>query len=191
MHEPAATVVQSWDPGPAPALPSRGRRPAFWQRATSRLSTVLLAVLGGFMVLVAGLLLAGIKPRVEATGSMEPVLSPGDLVFIREIPAYEARVGDVVAFQEPTGRQRVIVHRVTRVERVPGERLAFTTKGDANRTAETWQIRTDGRMGIMSFSVPYAGRALAPFRGIPWGVVPLLTALALGGLALRRIWSAG
>lgn len=191
MHEPATTVVQSWDPGPAPAFPSRGRRPAFWHRATGRLSSVLFAVLGGFALLMVGLVLAGIKPRVEATGSMEPVLSPGDLVFVREVPAYEARVGDIVAFEEPGPGRRIIMHRVTEVERVPGGRLAFTTKGDANTASETWQIPVDGRMGMMSFSVPFAGKALAPFRGIPWGVLPLLTALGLGAIALRRIWSAG
>lgn len=189
MSEPAATVAQSWDPGPAPAFPSRGRRPAFWRRAAARMSAVLLAFLVGSAVLVVGLLFAGIKPRVEATGSMEPVLSPGDLVFVREIPAYEARVGDVVAFQDPSGRDRIIVHRATKIAAMPGDRLAFTTRGDANTASETWQVRTEGRMGIVSFSVPLAGKLLTPFRGIPWGLLPLLATLALGGLALKRIWS--
>ncbi len=191
MRESTATVVQSWDPGPAPAIPSRGRRPAFWRRAAGLVSAVLLAFLVGSAVLVVGLILAGIKPRVEATGSMEPALSPGDLVFVREIPAYEARVGDVVAFQDPSGRDRIIVHRATKIAAVPGDRLAFTTRGDANRASESWQVRTEGRMGIVSFSVPFAGTLLTPFRGIPWGLLPLLATVALGGLALRRIWSAG
>lgn len=189
MHEPTATAVQSWDPGPAPALPSRGRRPVFWRRALGRLSAALLIALVVAAVAMVGLVLAGIKPRVEATGSMEPVLSPGDLVFVREIPAYEARVGDVVAFQEPTGRRRIIVHRATDIALLPGDRLSFTTKGDANRASEAWQIRAEGRMGIVSFSVPFAGRVLAPFRAIPWGLLPLLATVALGGLALKRIWS--
>ncbi len=190
MHEGTATAVQTWDPGPAPAFPSRGRRPALWRRVLGRVSLVLLVALVVSAVVTVGLVLVGIKPRVEATGSMEPVLSPGDLVFVREVPAYEARVGDVVAFQEPSGRRRIIVHRATKIAPMPGDRLAFTTKGDANTASETWQIRADGRMGMVSFSVPFAGKVLSPFRGIPWGILPLLATLALGGLAVKRIWSA-
>lgn len=178
---------QSWDPGPALAITRPGRRVAPWRRTARAISGFVLVILLAGAVAMTGMIAVGVRPRVEATGSMEPYLSPGDLVFIRDVAAHEPRVGDVVAFRQPGG-DRVIVHRATRIAPEPGERLVFTTRGDANTASETWRIRADGRMGIVSFRVPEAGRVLRALGATPWGILPLAATMLLGVLALRRIW---
>jgi signal peptidase I len=184
-----APIVQAWDPGPS-LTPSVDVGQPLVRRLAGHLATAALVALVAAASLITVLMVAGIQPRTEATGSMEPVLSPGDLVFLQPAKAYEARVGDIAAFRDPAGTDRVIVHRVMKVEPIPGGRLAFTTKGDANSTGESWEIRSSGEMGLVMLHVPTAGRLLRPFQGLPWGVAPIVALLGIGVLLMRRIWSA-
>lgn len=85
------------------------------------------------------------------SGSMEPQIPVGSLVFAEPVPPREIRQGDVIAFWSGNS---VIVHRVTENR---AEEREFVTKGDAN-TAE--DIRGAGYaqfIGRISRHIPYAG----------------------------------
>lgn len=85
------------------------------------------------------------------SGSMEPQIPVGSLVFAEPVPPREVRQGDVIAFWSGSS---VIVHRVTENRTEESE---FSTKGDAN-TAE--DIRGAGYaqyIGRISRHVPFAG----------------------------------
>ena len=64
----------------------------------------------------------GYGASVVLSGSMEPALSVGDLLIVRQQPAYE--VGDIVVYQSGT---TPVVHRILSID----EEMV-TTKGDAN-----------------------------------------------------------
>lgn len=68
----------------------------------------------------AGLgLLAGRFHRIVVEGSsMEPALSPGDRLLV--MPALRLRRGDVVAVADPRVPARLLVKRVTSLDRSPG-----------------------------------------------------------------------
>ena len=66
----------------------------------------------------------GIGSSVVLSGSMEPELYTGDLIFIKESETYE--VNDVVVFQEGN---MAVVHRIISID---GDTVV--TKGDANNT---------------------------------------------------------
>ena len=68
------------------------------------------------------------------TGSMRPLLQPGDAVLVRRIPASELRPGDVVSFRSPADNRITVTHRVLTVDNVAGVAM---TKGDANRSADS------------------------------------------------------
>ena len=55
--------------------------------------------------------LAGYQTFTILSGSMEPAISTGDLVFDERISAADAGVGDVITFPEP-GTRRLITHRL-------------------------------------------------------------------------------
>ena len=64
----------------------------------------------------------GIGASVVLSGSMEPTLSVGDLLIVKEQPGYE--VGDIVVYQSGS---MPVVHRIVDVAED-----TVTTRGDAN-----------------------------------------------------------
>lgn len=109
---------------------------------------------------LAGPLAFGARPYTVLTGSMEPAISPGDVVVAERIAPQEARVGDVVMFRDPADQERTITHRVTRIRRA-SEHVWFVTRGDANDHGERWRIAGDGRLGRVVYTVPAVGHLAA------------------------------
>lgn len=137
---------------------------------------------------VAGPLALGDHPHTDLTGSMEPAISPGDVVINEEITPSEARVGDVVTFRDPADQAKELTHRVVSVRRA-GSHLWFVTKGDANNTRERWRVPADGRIGRLVYTVPWVGHVAVltrtPFGWLLLVGVPLLL---LAAAELVRIW---
>lgn len=149
----------------------------------------LATVVGVALVaVVAGLVIAGYRPLVVRSGSMEPGIRTGDLIVTRLSAPAEAEVGDIVTFQDPTRGGDLVTHRVIR--RTPTEQgFRFVTRGDANTGVERWSIPREGTLGIHDATVPRAGYVMSwlgspPARLLALGLGGLLLALTL----LRRIW---
>ncbi len=64
------------------------------------------------------------------TGSMEPTIPTGSLAVVHQIPADEARVGDIVTVDRPG--QLPVTHRVTSVTPLGSGATSITLRGDAN-----------------------------------------------------------
>lgn len=130
----------------------------------------------------------GFKSFTVMSGSMEPAIGTGSVVVERPIAPRDARVGDVVTFQDPEGTGRLITHRVMRV-RVGGSTASFVTKGDANNTAERWNVPADGSIGRVAYDVPKVGYVMA-YAGGRHGRLLLiaLPALLLAAFEIARIW---
>ncbi len=76
--------------------------------------------------------LFGVKSplAVVTSGSMNPTLKRGDLIFIYKVPASDIKVGDIVVFRVPWS-ETPIVHRVVEIYNEGGVEV-FITKGDNN-----------------------------------------------------------
>jgi len=163
------------------------RRPSF--RTISRVTTALVA--GAVVTLVAGyaaLLVAGFKPVAVYSGSMRPTLGVGSLAVDRVVPASSVRVGDVITFNDPYGKGRLITHRVVQI--VPTKHgLAYRTKGDFNKARDPWAVKLTDKVGRVAFDVPLAGYVLyyAHTREIRSALLVIFLITMLGG-ALRWIW---
>ena len=157
---------------------------------------VLERLAGGLFVLLCVLAIGagtawvvGYTPLVDRSDSMSPALRAGDLLITDRIAAEEARPGQMVTFRDEALGGRSVTHRVVRVVR-QGDRLAFTTRGDANRTGEDWTIQAHADLSRVAWRVPHVGSAAL------WAMSPLVRFL-LAGLgcallswtALRRVWS--
>jgi signal peptidase I len=158
-------------------------------RTIARVATALLA--GAVVTLVAayaGLLLVGFKPVAVYSGSMRPTLGVGSLAVDRVVPASSVRVGDVITFNDPYVKGRLVTHRVAQI--VPTKNgLAYRTKGDANAARDPWAIKLNDKVGRVAFHVPLAGYALwyahtREIRALLLGAFALFVLVAL----LRRIW---
>lgn len=140
-------------------------------------------------LLIAGPLALGDHPATDLTGSMEPTISPGDVVINEEIAPTEARVGDVVTFRDPEEQSKMLTHRIVSMRPLKDGRYAFVTQGDANNTQEHWRVPADGQIGRVLYTVPWVGNIAVfartkPGMGLLIGV-PLLLILAE---ELLRIW---
>ena len=96
----------------------------------------------------------GYQAYAVVSGSMEPAISTGSLVYVKGMEPEEVRTGEVIAYYGGRDQNSVITHRV--VENRVDEK-AFITKGDANRTVDMNAVKYDFLIGRVEFSVPGAG----------------------------------
>ena len=158
-------------------------------RTMARVTTALVA--GAVVTLVVGyaaLLVAGFRPVAVYSGSMRPTLGVGSLAVDRVVSASSVRVGDVITFNDPYVKGRLVTHRVAQI--VPTKHgLAYRTKGDANSARDPWAIRLNDRVGHVAFDVPLAGYLLyyVHTREIRALLLIVFAIVVLVG-ALRWIW---
>jgi signal peptidase I len=92
------------------------------------------------------------------SGSMEPAIPTGSVVYVKEVEADTIETNDVIAFYSDTDSGAIITHRVVSNRIVSGE---FVTKGDANDAEDVTPVSYDRLLGKVVLSVPYLGAALA------------------------------
>ncbi|WP_246465047.1 signal peptidase I [Ruania alkalisoli] len=130
-------------------LTSGTLRPPPERRVLSRIGDVLLtalAVAGGLCILLVILAVTlNITLIMFSTGSMAPTIPAGSVAVVREMPASQIEVGDVVTVDRAGALP--VTHRVTDVLTRDGDRATFTMQGDANDdpdpapyTAETVRV---------------------------------------------------
>ena len=157
-------------------------------RHLARGTATLIMGVAVLAAVVAGVgMWAGYRPQPVLSGSMEPHLPVGSITIAKAVPASTVRVGDVVTFDR-LGHNGTITHRVARITERDGKRLV-TTKGDANPSADPWQLELRGQVGRNVADVPYVGYALV-YVGRPQvrgGLMAFLTLLLMVG-AVRAIW---
>ena len=90
-----------------------------------------------------------------ASGSMEKVISKGDVVIIEKIDEKydELKKGQIIAY---TYNGVLVVHRIVRIIEDKGEYYVYT-KGDANPNEDNYVVEQDTIMGTVKFVVPYVG----------------------------------
>ena len=109
----------------------------------------------------------GTGMSVVLSGSMEPTLSVGDLLIVREADAYTT--DDVVVYQ--SGRMAV-VHRIVEIQNEE-----IITKGDANNAADT-PITADMIKGKVIAAIPLLGY-LVWFLKTPAGIITTIAAAVI------------
>ncbi|GAB3396808.1 hypothetical protein GCM10027568_31710 [Humibacter soli] len=149
--------------------------PHGWARVESVVRNVLLdvaAVLGAIcIVLVVLALVFHITLIMFKTGSMSPDIPTGSLAVVKQIPASEAHVGDVVTVDRPG--ELPITHRVVKTSPGPDGSTILVLKGDANAAADPapYMVKT---VRLVLWSVP----------GLAYFVVWLSNPFVLGGLTI-------
>ncbi|HOD35461.1 MAG TPA: signal peptidase I [Syntrophales bacterium] len=104
--------------------------------------------------------------------SMTPLFRPGDRILFDPCRIEDLRRGDVIIFNAP-GQEERVVHRV-----VSTGTAGIRTKGDANLSRDSWEIRQKDIIG-RAVSVERGGRVITVAGG-------LKGCLAAGFLGLVR-----
>jgi signal peptidase len=160
------------------------------RKPNSLFSSVIRGV--GMIVVIAGILLCllltvprllGITGYVVLTGSMEPKIPVGSLVYVKETDPSQLSKGEVILFYSAeTGEDIPIAHRV--VENRTGDGTLIT-KGDANEKEDIAPVRYENVIGKVVRSVPGLGRLVAPLSTMTGKIGLFLIVLA--GLILMEI----
>ena len=108
----------------------------------------------------------GYKPFIVLSGSMEPSIMTGDMVFVKETDPDSLKVGDVIAYKSGSA---VVTHRIVEVKSENGE-TRYVTQGDANNAADQSLVKPADVEGIYQRRVAGAGN-LAMFMQTTTGMI--------------------
>lgn len=143
-----------------------------------------VAAAGGALciVLVACAFFFHITLIMFKTGSMSPTIPAGSLAVVREIPATDVEVGDVVTVDRPG--KLPVTHRVVSIEPGTGSQRILTLKGDANPVADINPYTVD-HVRIVMWSVPGMANVMTSISN-RWVMVG--TTVAVSALVTWVLW---
>ena len=95
------------------------------------------------------------------SGSMEPTIKEGSLVFVKKNFEFDSyKVDDIVTFSD-TVENKSFTHRIIEID---SEKRTFDTKGDANNDKDPLPTDFTYAIGKVDFAIPYLGFAASFFR---------------------------
>lgn len=147
------------------------------RKIANGITWVLVAVMLGFAALVLGPRAAGMQTYAVLTGSMEPTIPTGSLVYVQQVGAGELAVGDVITFRLQSGA--VVTHRIQAIDAAGN----FTTQGDANNAADMAAVTAPQVLGRVRFHIPCLG-AVCELIKTPAGILAVTAVLILLLLAV-------
>lgn len=123
------------------------------------ISAVMIVVVAACLAWLLPTLL-GYSHYVITSGSMTGTYDKGSIVFEKNVPVANLKVGDVITYMPPmsSGVNHLVTHRIFRIEPARGGGMLFTTKGDHNPAADPWHFQLlNKEQGVVQFGVPHAG----------------------------------
>ncbi|MBB6647628.1 signal peptidase I [Halobellus ruber] len=156
-------------------------RPSMPGPAQLLATIVLIAAVSPFAVFAVPQVIGADEGFVVLSGSMEPALSPGDVVIVDA--SGPVGVGDVITYGRP-GDSVPTTHRVVGV--VDG---GYETKGDANENADAGLVAPEAIIGRVVLTIPLVGHVIL-WANTPVGYVTLVVGpLVLLGASELLAWA--
>ena len=122
------------------------------------LGIIVLAAIAGLCSMLVVPRVMKLEPYNVVSGSMEPNIPVGGLVYVDQTPPEEIQEGDVIAFYSSVDAGAIITHRVVENYVTAGE---FVTKGDANPEEDAVRAVYDCYRGKVVKVIPKIGYILA------------------------------
>lgn len=144
------------------------------KKVWSIITTAVVAVMVLCALFLMGSRLLGFRVFNIVSGSMEPVYSTGDLIYVKTADPQSIQVGDVITFVLNEDLV-VATHRVVRID---GEKQHFYTKGDANDAEDGSPVHFNNVIGVPVFSIPGLGY-VSNFIQNPPGMYLTIAAVAV------------
>lgn len=153
-------------------------------------TTVMVVAVLAFLFLAIGPRVFGYQTSTMLTGSMSPLINPGDVVVTVPVAVQDLKVGDVITYHIPVDDQRVETHRIIDLAVNNQGTATVQTKGDANNGADPWTATlAAGHVDREVFTVPYLGTAIRAFRDpVVLNVLMYGAPAALVVMLLVSIW---
>ena len=124
--------------------------------------------------------LAGFDIYTVVTGSMEPAIPVGSLIYVREEAPAELMEGEVVAYRNDTDAGIIITHRVVKDQVVSGQLI---TKGDANEAEDISPVSYAQVIGKVTLTIPVLGGIFAAMVTF-YGKIVIVSVVLLAAILL-------
>jgi len=116
---------------------------------------------------------------VVTTGSMEPVLNAGDLIYVKGVAPLDLEVGDIITFRPPPRfiSSTLVTHRIIEIIYETNE-IYFKTKGDNNPSVDPWTVTTSDVIGRQTYLLKGVGSYFL-WMQTPAGLTTLVAVLVI------------
>ena len=131
--------------------------------------------------------IAGYKPMMVMTDSMEDYIMGGDIIIIKEVDVTTLKNDDVITFFDPLGNgSTTVTHRI--IDVIHDETgLWFQTQGDNNNTPDKELVSSDAVIGIYVTRIPYIAKVALFMQTVPGLIISIFVPLcAFVGYDLYR-----
>ena len=157
----------------------KAKKTAKAKAGKGRLSPVISRVLGTVLLLAVIALSAPLAvPRIMGyevynvvSGSMEPAIPMGSVMYVKPGEPLDVQEQEVIAFWR---EDAVVAHRVMYNRTSLGE---FVTRGDANNVDDPEPVPYEDYIGNVETTVPYLGQFMYIYASTTGKVYLLLTAV--------------
>ena len=144
------------------------------------LITITAALAGIIGVLAMILVLAGFRPFILKSESMEPVYTKGSLCWVNtRVDLDSVEIGDVLVYRSPANT--LVLHRLVEKERSDDtSSLPATMQGDANSMSQDVTLSSINFIGREAFTIPRLGVVVEHIlsNNAIWFIVSLFVLLA-------------
>lgn len=126
----------------------------------------------------------GTAPMIVQSGSMQPTIRTGDLIFSKVTEPEDVKEGDIISFYDPDSNGKTVnTHRVIKIETVvegDKEQLQFRTKGDfkLNKEDKT-PVPAENLIGVYQFRIAGAGNVAMFMQSTLGFVICVILPIAL------------
>lgn len=143
-------------------------------KGSGKLSLIIILILTApFIAHAIGSIAPQYDSYIVTSGSMEPEIQTGSLLFTYKTGVENINVGDTITYRE---RDNFVTHQV--INKTNETPPTFTTKGIANDSPDPAQVTEDMIQGKKLFSIPFLGYVIA-WAGSTRGFITLVVVPAL------------
>ena len=151
-----------------------------------KISAMFTAIVLFFSLVLIGIVwfpsVLGYKTFAIKTGSMEPTIKEGSMVYVEPCSDFEDyEVGDIVTFTDKV-QKKSFTHRIVSVDSVDRQ---FETKGDANEIEDLEPTSAALAVGKVRISVPYLGYVAEAFKHTAVKIIVAVVYLAWAAVEIE------
>lgn len=121
-----------------------------------KICSILTGILIAMLAVLAAILIIprifGYETLAVLSGSMEPEIPVGSIVFVKEAAQEEIKVGDIITYR--LSGNTLVTHRVAQIDAQTGD---YITRGDANETPDSNPVSYDSIVGVANLHLPLLG----------------------------------
>ncbi len=120
---------------------------------------IIIVILFGTAFSLISNRIGGWRGFTVMSGSMEPSITTGSMVIVKNVNPQLLKKGDVITFKRPSKENEFITHRILALSNKKDLSI-LKTKGDHNKEIDPWVLAGGGVVGKVIYSIPYLGYLL-------------------------------